>query len=247
MMQRTGIDISSFQGTPDFKRVKADGYEFVLIRAGYGKTQSKAFVPQITAAQAAGMDAGVYWYSYAESTAEAREEAAACLAAIKPYRLPYPVWFDQEYEPQIKALTRQQRTDICKAFLGVITQAGYFTGLYASADWLTNWVDSSQLTAYDKWVAQYAPKVTYPGEYGIWQYGILGTQGRKGTDYTIFGQVDGVMGNCDVDYAYKDYPAIIQNAGLNGYGKPCTGEAEWRMRALAAEEKLAKIQKILSE
>ena len=71
------------------------------------------------------------------------------------------------------------------------------------------------LSAYDVWVADYRDPMKYPGPYGIWQHGIVGSQGVFGRDYTIRGQVPGLSGNCDVDYAYKDYPTIIRRAGLN--------------------------------
>ena len=54
----------------------------------------------------------------------------------------------------------------------------------------------AQLTAYDKWIAQYAGKCTCKHPYGIWQY-------------TGSGRVGGIVGDVDRDIAYKDYPSII--------------------------------------
>ena len=36
-----GIDVSSWQGNIDFKKVKASGVEFVIIRSGYGNLSSQ--------------------------------------------------------------------------------------------------------------------------------------------------------------------------------------------------------------
>ena len=40
------------------------------------------------------------------------------------------------------------------------------------------------------------------------------------------GKVSGINGNVDTDIAYKDYPTIIKNAGLNGFEKPSTSKPE---------------------
>ena len=49
---------------------------------------------------------------------------------------------------------------------------------------------------------------------GIWQY-------------TSKGSVPGITGNVDINVAYKNYPAIIKAAGLNGFAasKPATDTA----------------------
>ena len=83
-----------------------------------------------------------------------------------------------------------------------IEAAGYYAMLYCSKDFLDSYLYPAQLTAYDKWIAQYASKCTCKHPYGIWQY-------------TGTGRVNGIVGDVDRDIAYKDYPAIIQRAGLN--------------------------------
>ena len=208
-----GVDVSSNNQNAldmDFAAIKAAGRQFVMVRVGYGVENngvysgyiSKAFAPQITKAQAAGLDTGVYWYSYATTAEQAKIEAQACLKAIAPYKLTYPVAFDQEYQAQLLALTSQQRTDICKAFLEEIENAGYYASLYASKNWFEQYLHDDQLAAYDHWVAQYAPNLTYAKEAGMWQY--------SGT-----GKIEGVAGPIDLDVSYYDYPAIIRQAGLN--------------------------------
>ena len=81
----------------DFPAVSQSGRTFAMIRVGYGIQRtwgfegyvSKSFVPQLVQAQAAGLDTGVYWYSHALNTDQARIEARTCLDAIKPYRLTF--------------------------------------------------------------------------------------------------------------------------------------------------------------
>ena len=69
---------------------------------------------------------------------------------------------------------------------------------------------------YTVWCAQYASKCTYQNPYGIWQYNVAGN-----AEYDIIGQksIPGIVGECDMDYCYTDYPEIIKAAGLNGFAK----------------------------
>ena len=98
-----GIDVSKWQGNINFQKVKDSGISFVIIRAGYGKLPSqkdKCFEENYCKAKASGLDVGVYWYSYAMSVDEAREEAKACLSVIKGKQFEFPVYFDLEEQKQ---------------------------------------------------------------------------------------------------------------------------------------------------
>lgn len=189
-----GIDVSQHQGAIDWAKVKESGVQFAIIRAGYGKyayQEDPCFEDNIEGAYNAGIPVGVYWYSYADTVAEARQEAEVCLTVIKPYKdmITLPVFFDQEYEPAILSAGNSIRTQCCVAFIEAIEAAGYKAGLYGSQDWLDNKIDDSQIPATATvWVAQYGSKCTYKGRYTIWQY-------------TSTGKVEGVSGRVDVNEA----------------------------------------------
>ncbi len=223
-----GIDVSRHNGAVDWKAVKEGGIAFAIIRIGYthyegGLTVDDRFTENIQGALAAGIPVGVYAYAYDLSEDAARISAGKVLEAVAPYRLEYPVWYDQEYEAKLLALSKEQRTGICRAFLDAVQQGGYYAGLYASRDWLENKLDGAPLAAYDKWVAAYrfdlpepgSEKSGYDGAHGLWQYTVIGASGTRGKDFWTPGSVPGVAGNCDLNIAYKDYPAIIRAAGLN--------------------------------
>lgn len=207
-----GIDVSRYQGKIDWQKVKDAGIQFAIIRAGYGreiKQKDSMFEENYAGCKAIGLPVGAYWYSYADTTDRAKQEAQTFLEAIKGKQFEYPVWFDQEYEPAIKALTNQKRTDIVKTFCDAMESAGYYTGIYCSRDWINSKLISGQIKSYDVWVAAYTNSDN-PGSvalpYGMWQYSSKGS-------------VPGISGNVDLDAAYKDYPSIIRKAGLNGYTK----------------------------
>ena len=196
MAEVMGIDVSKHQGSGiDWKKVKADGVKFAIIRAGYGKylkQEDPCFDENIQGAYNAGLDVGVYWYSYAATETEAKQEAETCLSVIEPYRdkITLPVFFDQEYEPDILALNNRQRTDCCLAFIKKIQAAGYQPGMYASYDWFKNKIYRAELLDYPAWVAQYASKCSYTDKnLYMWQY-------------TSKGKVNGISGNVDQNEGY---------------------------------------------
>lgn len=201
-----GIDVSKHQGKIDWQKVKAAGVEFAVIRAGYGMYTNQVdpqFAANMEGAISAGIPVGVYWYSYAESAAQAQKEAETCLKIIGPCRekLSLPVFFDQEYEPGIKAQSKEARTEMCLAFLEAVQSAGYRPGLYCSYDWYKNWVDGAKLREYPVWIAQYGPKCGYQGDNLIcWQY-------------TSKGRMDGISGDVDMDEGYSGLFPFASKSG----------------------------------
>lgn len=205
-MNKKGIDVSKWQGNINWAEAKAGGVEFAILREGYGKespTQvDKQFGSNYSGAKAAGVPVGVYHYSYADSTTDAKLEAQFCLKNISGKQLEYPVCFDIE-DSEMLVLSNQQRTDICKAFCETVENAGYYAMIYCNLNWYKNYLISDQLKDYDLWLAQWSvgkPEVSC----GIWQ------KSDKGV-------IDGVTGNVDLNVSFKDYPSIIKAKGLNGF------------------------------
>ena len=202
-----GVDVSVYQGNIDWNRAKADGIEFAIMRAGYGKYVSqkdKYFDQNMKNAKAAGLPCGVYWFSYALTPEDAIKEADACYEVIKNYKLEYPVSFDMETESQMK-LPKETVAQIIEAFCGRMESYGYYTTLYTYASFLNYKVDDRIFDKYDIWVAHYnTSKPAFNRNYGLWQYSCTGS-------------VQGITGNVDRDYVYLDYERIIKNAHLNGF------------------------------
>lgn len=212
-----GVDISAWQGsTVDFEKIAADGYSFVILRAGYAENEDAAFEDNYKRAKAAGLDVGVYLYSYAATTEEALREAAAMKQWLKGKQLEYPVFYDLEDPETHGGLTKEALTDIALAFLDEMAKDGWLVGLYSCKSWLENKMDTTKICkTYECWMAHFVSDGTYniydryDESYGMWQYSPSGT-------------VDGVEGGVDMNVAFKDYPAICRQFGFNGY--TATGE-----------------------
>ena len=171
-MTKNGIDVASWQPNVDWPRVKAAGIDFAMIRVGWcynngALKEDTHYRSHISGALAAGLAVGIYLYSYATTAKAARRAAKEVIEAVKPYKLSYPIAFDIEYESIYTGGSKQVNTDICKAFLDEIEAAGYYAMLYCSKDFLDSYLYPAQLTAYDKWIAQYASACTSKHAHGI--------------------------------------------------------------------------------
>ena len=218
-----GIDVSSHNGAIDWDKVWAAGTEFAILRAGYGKyasQQDSRFAANAEGALAAGVACGAYWFSYALTPDDAREEAQLCAQVLGPYRgrFSFPVWYDYEYDSERYSEehgvtpNKELRTQLAVAFCAELERLGWRAGVYTNLDYIKNRLDLSRLTAWELWLADYTggPDV----KCGMQQTGSTG-------------RIDGVDGNVDTDEAYLDYPALAREQGWNGYEReadPDSGE-----------------------
>ncbi len=197
-----GVDVSVHQDDIDWKKVKADGVDYAIIRVGrrgYGTGEigiDTLFEQNMQGAIDAGIDVGVYFFSQAISVQEAIEEADFVLDAIRGYDIKYPVVFDLEeiYEDTARTddLTQEMATQMTIAFCQRVSEAGYTPMVYGNIHWFMERVDMSQLEGYDKWFAQYFAQPFFPYELAMWQY-------------TATGKVDGIQGDVDINMSFKDY------------------------------------------
>ena len=75
-MSIKGLDVSEFQGEVDWERVKAAGYKFAMLRAGYGyNTVDKQFRRNASECNRIGLPIGAYWFCYGFSPEQAAQEA----------------------------------------------------------------------------------------------------------------------------------------------------------------------------
>lgn len=219
-MPRTILDVSRWQGNIDWDKVKASGLiSGVMIRAMGNSKEGKPSKPYIdpyfarnyAECQRLGIPVGVYGYFKATTRAQADKELALFKQALGGRTFQLPVAVDIEDKLQA-ALSKSALTDIVAHCLSVVESWGVYAMLYTGLNFgQTNlYMGGAALKPYDVWLARYPkdqsktkpedkPKTDFP--YGIWQY-------------TGSGRVPGISGDVDLDWAYKDYAAIIQRAGL---------------------------------
>lgn len=200
-----GIDISRYQGNPDFSKVKSQ-VDFVIIQAGYGKYESQkdpTFESNYKGCKANNIPVGAYWFSYAKSVDEAKLEAQACLEVIKGKQFEYPIYYDVEGE----ALTDKTTvSNMCKAFCDILEKAGYFVGIYMSRSPAQTHLTDAIVHKYALWLAEYNSNLNWNGDVGIWQN-------------SSTGNIVGISGDVDTNIGYVDYAKIIKDGGFNGFKK----------------------------
>lgn len=188
-----GFDVSWCQENvtlDKFKKAKAEGYEFVIIRVGgwlKGKLYTdKEFERKYELAVKAGLKVGVYFYSKAVSKEGAKKEAEYMLKRLKGRKLQLPAFIDYEDDETQGNLSKAKAKEIIEAFCKTVTKAGYASGVYAGYNWLTNKI-SPISDKYYVWLAQY-PKATYKGRYEAHQYtskGMLADIDKEGLDLDV--------------------------------------------------------------
>lgn len=192
-MKIKGIDVSKHQGSINWKKVKADGIEFAIIRIGYGGSapvKDERFEENYKNARANGIKVGVYLYSYADSESDLIKEYEAVIKWLEGRHLDLPVYYDVE-DKKMSGLSKSVLSNYVKTFCDKIENAGYWTGIYANKNWLENKLDMNKLNRYTVWVAQWTNNPTYKGSYAMWQY-------------TSNGTVDGIGGRVDMNYQIKE-------------------------------------------
>lgn len=210
-MKIKGIDISSWQAGIDIASVKKAGYEFIIIRAGftgYGadriKQKDSSFEKFYTEAKRNKLGVGCYWYSCATSRTEGIREAEFLYNnCLKGKKFDYPIYIDVE-ETRWQAHSKIGVTDAIIGFCEYLEDKGYLAGIYASLSWFNTKIDTTRLKGRTKWIACWTstmPKVNFDS-FDMWQNSDDGRAGGK---------------SIDLDMAFKDFPKIIKEGGLNGY------------------------------
>lgn len=186
------IDVSEWQENIDWAKVKKAGIDCVILRAGFGREASQKdseFEKHYKNAKAAGFKVGAYWYSYADSIADAKNEANACLKVIKGKTFELPIYYDMEDGSQT-GFSKSTLTSMAKNFCDTIKSNGYSVGVYANANWFSNYLDYTSLKKlYSIWLAQYNSVAEFDCD--VWQY-------------ASDGSVSGIPGNVDMNIIYND-------------------------------------------
>lgn len=204
------IDVSEFNGSIDWEKVKKAGVDYAIIRAGGRYGVSGQLYDDDTASYNSiealnnGIGIGLYFFSQAVSMWEAEREAICILKFIKNnnLKITLPIYFDTEYleNGRHNELTKEERTEVALAFCKRIEEAGFKAGVYASLGWFYNKLEVEKLLKYSIWVAQYNETCDFKYKYDIWQY-------------TSSGRIDGISGKVDLNKfgaLPKTYPDEIK-------------------------------------
>lgn len=234
-----GVDISYHNHKPtkngyqplNWRAIRNAGFDFAILRAGYSGTKDAVFEMNYADARAAGMDLGVYYYTYATTVEEAKAEAEELIGWLANKQFEYPIYYDME-ESRLTSVEKDTLTEMCLVFVDTLRRAGYYGAVYSNNSFLNDHLNADELKSYGEiWYARYQKDPsqpsddfsieaddndfvwldTYGKQLGLWQY----TQHGVISDSNISQKVD-------MNYAFKDYPTLMKKFCLNGF----TPEAE---------------------
>lgn len=220
MVTYKGIDTSLFQGNIDWKKVKADGVEFAIIKASQGRTgdYNAPFTdPRFHESRKGAGSNGIYWGCYhylcARNEAEARQEAKYFVNLVKPYVHEMKLWaaVDVEDSGFMGHLSRSEVSRLVKIFCDIVAAAGLRPMVYANSYWLNSKFDAPD--GVPIWEANLSIK-DIPDRAKVWQH-------------SFTGKVNGIGGDVDMNIGVD----IIGDA--NGDGKVSVADASEMMKYIA--------------
>lgn len=183
----SGIDISEHNENVDLSSLKAQGYSFVMIRLGYFNHLDNKFYENVQNAVNAGMNFGVYLYSYAFNSSEAQTEAQFAISALSNLSpqakalMTYPVAYDIEDNSISSKLDKSSITNNALLFTSLLAQSGYDTMVYSNTYWFNTFINTDLLSqsGIKLWCADYTASPMTKGNSSIgntnsfaymWQY-----------------------------------------------------------------------------
>jgi GH25 family lysozyme M1 (1,4-beta-N-acetylmuramidase) len=217
------IDISEWQNPKaidyDLLCQQIDGVILRIGFTGYGHDKNKVadlhFEQHYAEFKSRGVPVGVYWFSRADTVAEAEVEANMTLDLLEGKELELPIYWDTEDNYYQRLTTRQLLTDVAISYLDTIRQADREAGIYASVNWYLNRLDLNRLwehqaeNFFEVWVAHYnswAPNQEsdiyglyspqFEHNYWMWQF-------------TSTGRLNGYNGSLDFNFRAKNGPDRI--------------------------------------
>jgi GH25 family lysozyme M1 (1,4-beta-N-acetylmuramidase) len=212
-MTKTIVDVSKYQGTIDYAKLKSEGVTGVIIRFGYGNALKfpSQFDPyaerNYSEAKKYGFEVGAYWYLYAADETACEAEMQSFLHSLAGKQFELPVYTDWE-EPKHAALGKAALSKLIAYCSEYLERERYFAGFYCNTNYYKNCINGSDLAK----------------RYTFWQANYTSTQDSSLPkcdirQYTSGGKLSGINGRVDMNRQFKDfYPIILEN-GLNNFGK----------------------------
>ena len=199
------IDVSRYQGTIDWDKVKASGIGGAMLKTvSTNKSFGGIYIDQqfernYSECKRLGIPVGVYYYTYAQDQATADKELAKLKEALTGKTFELPIAVDVE-DNKLKPLSASALSNLVAYAANTIESWGMYAMVYTYTYYANTELDMNALSAFDLWIADYTGKRP-TRKHGMWQY-------------TSKATVSGISGNVDKNHVYKDYPSIITRAGL---------------------------------
>lgn len=210
-MEIKGIDVSSYQGTIDWKKVSDYGMGFTIIRiTEKGNKIDSKFEANYTGCTKYKIPVGVYKYSYATTVDQIKAEANAVIKTLNKRTLQYPIFLDIEDKCQVN-LPKDLMMKMINAFKDIVIKAGYKFGIYCSYSWFKDKLPADA-KKYDCWVARYPANDTGDLQERL---RVSASNGVIGWQYSSQCTIPGIPNKVDRNVFYKDYSQVSTGNSTN--------------------------------
>ena len=223
------IDVSSYNGSINWSAVKNDCVDGAILRitsfAGGSMHEDDRFAANLAGCRQNNIPLGVYMYSYADTTADAANEANYVVSLLKKYNvrpseMGYSVYYDLEANNSNRNNSLATNVAIVQTFVNILSSNGYPVNVYSYKSYLEEKLNSPEIHKYVSWVAQYGKRLTFKNNYYT---------GNYGWQYRSNGSVAGVNGEVDVSCFSNFYGYDNQNHVDEPLGRdPSTPHLEYR-------------------
>lgn len=207
-----GIDISEFNGIINFDKLK-DNVDFVMVRAGFGSRtklnkpakEDKLFKKNVKELIKVGIPFGIYYYSYALTEQEAKDEISFILSLIREFKdyITFPIAIDMEDSDSYKKNSgfpdNKTLCKICETACEIIGTSGYYPIIYANLDWFTHYLKEESIEKYNKWLAWWSKDSIEKVDKKKYQM----------LQYSAIGKVSGVGNNVDLNESFIEFNKLI--------------------------------------
>lgn len=211
------IDLSKWNIVDNYSSL-ATAVDGAIIRSGYRSyrqgqlTEDPLFKTHIEGCIKNKIPVGIYFFTTAVNTEEAKQEAEFAVGLIKNYKISFPIFIDTEmsnnnHNGRSDSLNKVVRTSCIVAFCERIKQLGYEPGIYASDSWYVSQLEFEKIRNYNLWVASYSKAPTRVTQYIGWQFSSKQS-------------VPGVKGNVDISHWYIEIGKKVEPIQTNPYKKP---------------------------
>ena len=227
-----GIDVSQHQGTIDWETVQQEiDYAIVRLCDFYHQQPDgtckldEQFENNIKKCEELNIPVGVYYYSHATTEEEAMAEASFVADSLKAYSLEYPVYMDIETKEQNALIdeNQQQMKEVIASAMTELESEGYFAGIYCNggseSDTKRKEFINDISKVYNCWLtsnATYNIAVDFQ-DFKTEDYEVLMMPSETIAmyQYSQQGQINGITGNVDLNYANEDLSATIVEKGFS--------------------------------
>lgn len=214
-----GIDVSKYQGTVDWEKVKPQ-IDFAILRCGFGDDtpaqDDGQFERNYAECTRLEIPFAVYFFTYAVNKEKIKSEIAHIKRLLAGKSISAPVYIDIENAKGLnwRDISNTELLEIMREYRARLNALGYKMGIYSSRS--AFWNEKMTDPWYDdisKWVAEYGDRLNdFERTYDVWQY-------------TSSGSIDGIDGNVDMNVMYNSVFEKVTpaNGTVNVYYRVRTG------------------------